>query len=129
MGLWGMPAWVGILLINSPGAFQVVSFGVAAALVVFLWLRTFAVVLTPEDIQYRTLWSGNRRLKLSEIRDARVEHGLAHDGWVSRPMDRLALYPDPTSAQARIDINMKVFDLRQIQVLLEHLGLERAKSR
>ena len=127
MGLAGIPTWLALLLLpmSTPGAVEFLLPGLVAMAFVFVWLRRFALEVTNDSLTYRTLWQGTRTLRFDDIRKAAVEMGAVAEGFHSRPMIRLALYPYEKSGQERMDVNMKVFEREDIHALLEHLGLDR----
>ena len=124
MGLAGIPTWVALVSLSTPGATSFLLLGLGAMAVVFLWLRRFTIEVTRDAITYRTLWSGTRTLRFTDIRKAAVEMGDVHEGFHTRPMIRLALYPYEGSGEERLDINMKVFEREDIQLLQSLLGLD-----
>jgi hypothetical protein len=115
-------------IFRAEGAPAFIAGGLVMASAAFLWVHAFEVMLTSDSIRYRTLLHGIRTIRLVDIERAAVETGIAADGYPSRPMYCLTLYPTAASGQERVDINMKVFGLQEIRKLLEHLGLDKNKT-
>ena len=124
IGLASFPSWVALVSLSTPGSVSFLLLGLGAMALVFLWLRRFTIEVTRDAITYRTLSSGTRTLRFTDIRKAAVEMGNVHEGFHTRPMIRLALYPYQESGEERLDINMKVFEREDIQLLLSLLGLD-----
>jgi hypothetical protein len=125
MGMASIPSWAALPYLSDRGSAGFFMLGLGAMALAFLWLWRFAIEVTQDAISYRTLWSGTRTLGFSDIRKAAVEMGAKEYEDRSRPTIRLALYTLKESGQEPIDINMKVFEREDVQLLLEHFGLDR----
>lgn len=84
-----------------------------------VWLVSFRVGVSTNSLSYRSLFGGNRVLRLADIRSIIRESGVRQYGDRFRPFVRLVV--TTVSDGQRIDINLKVFSTRDIQMLIQGL--------
>jgi hypothetical protein len=94
-----------------------------ALLFSYCWLWFFRLVLSKEDIHYRTLFKGTVGLAWKEISKAETIIGYGKGGlWNAlKPPFRLVLEPEPSLNKRAIVINLKVFNKRDLARLFEIL--------
>jgi hypothetical protein len=123
----GMPAILSIMVIVvRPELFwewlPMLAFGVVAVALTFLWLRTFRLQVSGGTLVYRTLFSGESRILLSDI--VAVRRVLELNPWKHwmKPRHRLEVYTATTHGTTPLlNINLKVFTRRDIQHLFNLL--------
>jgi hypothetical protein len=88
---------------------------VGASVFGFVWLLSFKIVLTPDEVVFRSLFSGRRALRNEEIKKVL----LTHD-WRRRKEGPWQLIVEPSDHSAReLRINAKVFPRAAIDAVLE----------
>lgn len=98
----------------------------AVALQIFLsaWLFSFSLALIGDRLRYRSLFGGRKELDIADIKRIEVQVGEARYRDKFRPPIRLFVKSWQASRDSSFDINMKVFDKRDMEVLLQILSLE-----
>jgi hypothetical protein len=91
----------------------------------FAWLISFQIAITSDEIIFRSLFRGKKRIRYDEIKMVR----LTWNFW-SRTMRgpmRLIIEPRKGSSVKQLDINAKVFSQKAIDAVLE-LGARVAEA-
>jgi len=87
------------------------------------WLSAFKLIVDNGELSYKTLFSSEKRLSISEI--TRSQYMVGGDG-IGKPFMRLELYGEKSNCDALLMINIKVFsraDLSKLQQLLQDSGV------
>jgi hypothetical protein len=89
----------------------IASAGVAALLFAYFWLSRFRLTVTPQEIIYHSLFTGERVIRLSEITASEIywERGYGHRALLQQK-----------SGGVTTRINLKVFS-REVAAALFHL--------
>ena len=84
-----------------------------------MWLRFFAIAIEKDVLTYRTLFTGNRSIHVSEIESARIETDFGRKFGAPQ---QLVIYPAREAASKPIRINTKVFSRDDLRVVFDWLG-------
>lgn len=82
---------------------------------IFVWIRTFRILVDGAKLSYNSLFGGKRSAQLDEIVSARTEIGIRN---TFGPMYRLILKLSDSREKSQIVINMKVFRREDVVKLL-----------
>lgn len=123
---FGMPAILAALVmwLRPDVASQwlpVFAIGLLVTAFVYIWLGAFRLRVTGGEIVYRTLFSGEKRVWLSQITSAtRV---LEFNPWThwGKPRNRLEIFTGESADAPELCINLKIFRKREIALLLDLL--------
>ncbi len=100
-----------------------VMFGCALVFVI-IWLAVFEIRFDQEELIFRDLFSGTRRIKLTDIQKIRLAWKWGKD---NRGPLRLIVEPSPHSGLQPFAINAKVFSREAVQSVL-NLGARVASA-
>jgi hypothetical protein len=104
---------------SDPGAFKIAVALLAAYVFVLVWIGRFQIILTDQTLVYKSLFGGTRRVAIEDIQSIRTQiRPRARFGPVYQLVVLLA---SRTGGEERLIINMKVFERRDIQRLLQSL--------
>ena len=92
-----------------------------AAVICFGWLRSFKIVVAKGQLTYVSLFQRAVSIQLSEIAKVDIQIGCFTYLDRFKPTTRLIIQPQPSTGKSPISINLKVFDKKQIDVLLAFL--------
>ena len=83
-------------------------------------LIRFRIVITPEEISYRTLIGGERKMRFEEMKSVRTELGFSRykDRILNRPFHRIII---TDRISKNIIINAKLMKPRDIKLIIEKL--------
>lgn len=129
-----LPAWIFIgglssfpwfiFWVNSARGIDLTALAIAIATsgFGFIWLFSFRIIITPTEINFRSLFRGEQALKIDEIKTVR----LVWKFWQARkgPL-RMLVEPRDRNAAHLLEINAKVFSKKAIDAVLElgaHVG-------
>jgi len=88
---------------------------VAAAVYVFVWLRSFRLEIGPESLRYKTLWS-DRTVSMADI--VKVKFDNAYLATYFGPVVRLTVHLRTPDAPPLV-INAKIFSRRAVARVLQ----------
>lgn len=123
-GLSGLP-WL-IVWADAVHGIRPTDLLIAIALSSFAvaWLVSFRIVITPEELIFRSLFRGKQSIKHGEIKKVR----LAWKFWRTRKSpSRLIVEPREGNGAKKLDINAKVFSRAAIDAVLD-LGAQVAEA-
>lgn len=89
-----------------------------AMLFAFIWIHHFRIEISKTEIRYRTLFSGNQSIRVSEIQTYKM--GTNFRAPLGPPL-RLTIYPRRGTDTKPIVINVKVFSREGVKELREFL--------
>lgn len=101
--MFGPLCCLSILKFRESSATIVLSF---VLLFIFVWIRTYRVVVDGAQLSYNSLFGGKQSVQLSQIVSVRTEIGI-RDAF--GPMYRLVLELASAKGKSQIIVNMKVF--------------------
>ncbi|MGD0252164.1 MAG: hypothetical protein ABSC01_05660 [Verrucomicrobiota bacterium] len=91
----------------------------------FAWLFSFRIVLTPDEVFFRSLFRGQQSIRHDQIKRVRLTWRLWRRG--ARGPMRLVIEPRDGSGARELDINAKVFPRAAIDAVLD-LGARVAEA-
>ena len=93
----------------------------------FIWFKFFKVTLTNEKMIYRTLFGGRNELFWKDIDYAKFESGRNKHSSFNTPLFRLKLKRKQITQEKDININLMMFNEKDIDLLLsimKNLGIK-----
>lgn len=109
-------------LLNDPSWWEPVIIILLAAVVCFAWLRSFEIVVAQGRLTYASLFRRAISIQLAEIAKVNIRTGCFTYIDRFKPTTRLIIHPLSATGRSPMIINLKVFDKKQIDVLLAFLG-------
>ncbi len=119
----------------SPEALKLILLLIAVISFIFYWLSAFYIIITPEELEFRSLFGARRSIPLNEIKSVttmsfphyrgrmnpeqiKARKKFGHPLWfLNPPPNQLLVYSlDDTK---NIDINAKVFSREAIRAVLD----------
>jgi hypothetical protein len=100
-----------------PSDAAILFFFTIAFLLAFIWVRRFQILVSDNELSYRTLFGGTRKIPLSEVESAET---ILSVGNLFGPVYRLVI--KSKHAAQPIVINMKIFSRIDLQNLLTILA-------
>ena len=93
------------------------------AIATFLWLFSFKIELSDEDITYRTMWNYFRPYSLSfaDIGKAVMKVGTIKYSDRFKPTVRMELKPKRGIQKRTMIINLKIFDKKEMKYVFDFL--------
>jgi hypothetical protein len=103
---------------SDPGAFEIAVAVSTTYLFVLTWIWRFQIILTSQTLAYKSLFGGVRRLDVAEIQKIKTQIDFKRK---LGPFYRLLIFSGRSDKEEPLVINMKVFERRDIQRLVEFL--------
>jgi hypothetical protein len=91
----------------------------------FAWLFSFRIVLTPDEVLFRSLFRGQQSIRHDQIKKVRLTWSLWQRG--ARGPMRLVIETRDSNVARELDINAKVFSRAAIDAVLD-LGARVAEA-
>ena len=118
-GIFVAPLLIALAAVrHNPSMWAAVLICGAAIIAAWLWLSRFELELTADGIRSESPLRRSRTLRFSEIGNVTVEGVPRTLKDKVRPAARLVIHPGPSSREAPIVINMKVFNRRDFQTFV-----------
>lgn len=115
-------AYLLLPLFGKPMLWQPIAILSVAFLIIFIWLRSFKIMLYDDQITYKTLFSTASSLNYSDVVQAKVESGIGNGLNRNGPTVRLVVHPLLSSRESPLIINAKVFSREDIKKILTILN-------
>lgn len=100
---------------------ELVAIGGIVSFLSLLWIRAFRLELTPEELHYRSLFGGVRRVRYDAIEKAEIQVGVVEPADRMKPRSRLVVVPRD-AAKRPIVINLKVFPFEPLKDVCAAVG-------
>jgi hypothetical protein len=103
-----------IALRGDSGPAWIVAVGIGALLFTYFWLSRFRLTITPQSLTYRSLFTGERVIELSEVEDSQI---ISQSGLYG-----VRSLLEVTARGVKTRINFKVFSLEAAQTVFHLVG-------
>lgn len=116
IAIWGIPTviWLLTYFINGRVDWQPIAICLIGLFGSIMWLVSFELILTTDQLIYRSLFGGTVTLLLKEIKKVEILTGCFTFSDRLKPTTRLVIEPQTSSNKKPIIINVKIFSQNNI---------------
>lgn len=108
-------------LLGGTIVIELVAIGAIVAFLSLVWIRSFRLELTAEELHYRSLFGGVRRVRYDAIEKAEIQVGVVEPSDRTKPRYRLVVVPRDAPKRP-IVINLKVFPFEPLKAVCAAVG-------
>jgi hypothetical protein len=108
-------------LLGRPILGELIAIGGIVSFLSLVWIRSFRLELTPDELRYRSLFGRSRQVRYDAIERAEIQVGVAEPGDRLRPRYRLVVVPRDAEERP-IVVNLKVFPFEPLKSVCAAVG-------